>query len=204
MDIDRLARWRPVAWSLGAALLVVAAVVLVLTVVVHANGAARSCGSGWDVVAGRSGWQQWWALDQADPAPGSPMLRSQQCPGAVNARIVTAAAFATGALVALSAAAVVGAHRRITGEHGSPARRVMVLGLATTALGIALIIGGVVGLVLLVADPNATLFLYVRRPTVVLLGLVLLLPAVLLVVLGRGASALAEHLRDNRTRDEPS
>ena len=48
-----LLRWA--GRSVGAALLVIAAGVLVITVDVYAGGRFASCGSGWNVVAGRSG-----------------------------------------------------------------------------------------------------------------------------------------------------
>ena len=76
------------------------------------------------------------------------------------------------------------------------------LGTVVTLLGGLLTVAGLTGIALLTADPDATLFLYVSRPTVVLLGLLLLLPAVLLVVLGRGASVLAEQLAREGTVDE--
>jgi len=69
-----------------------------------------------------------------------------------------------------------------------------VLGTAVTVLGGLLTAAGLAGLALLTADPRAPLFLYVSRPVVVLAGLLLVLPAVLLIVLGRGISVLAGYL----------
>ena len=63
-----------------------------------------------------------------------------------------------------------------------------------TILGALLTAAGLAGLALLVADPGAPLFYYVSRPVVVLAGLLLLLPATLLIVLGRAASMMADHL----------
>ena len=67
-----------------------------------------------------------------------------------------------------------------------------------TILGALLTAGGLAGITLLVADPRAPLFLYVSRPVVVLAGLLLILPAILLIVLGRGASLMAEYLAHGR------
>ena len=201
MQVARQALWRRFGWSLGAVLLIAAAAVLGLTVDVHAAGGSAACGSAWDVVSGRSGWQQWWALDQADPVAGAPRLRTQECVDAVNARVVGAALLATGAVAAFGAAAVLGARRPDRPVTGS-ARRLRRLGTAVTVLGVLLTVGGLIGIALLVADPNATLFLYVDRSVVVLLGFLLLLPALVLVALGRGASMLAEYLADGGATDE--
>ena len=186
-------RWRPIGWSLGAALLVAAAAVLVVTVQVEAGFRAASCGSAWDVIAGRAGWQQWWALDQADPVAGAARLRTTECVGAVNARVVTAAILAGGAIVVFAATALLG------GRHSGGLRR---LGMAMTLFGVACAAAGLVGIALLVADPNAPMFLYVARPVVVLLGFVLLLPAVLLIALGRVVGLAAGQLPLTGTRDE--
>ncbi len=76
--------------------------------------------------------------------------------------------------------------------------------MAATVLGVLLTAGGLAGIALLVADPNALLFLYVSRPVVVLAGLLLILPATLLIVLGRGAGLLADHLaRAEATHETP-
>jgi hypothetical protein len=78
------------------------------------------------------------------------------------------------------------------------------LAAAVTALGSALTVAGLVGIALLTADPHAPLFLYVGRPVVVLAGLLLLLPAVLLIALGRGAALLADQLSRSEESHEPS
>lgn len=202
VNVDRWTRW--LARAIGAAALVVAAGVLAVTVQVHAAGGSRSCGSAWDVIAGRSGWQQWWALDQADAPSAAPWLRTEKCPGAVNAHVVEAAALGVGAVAALSAAAFIGSRSRKATPTAAPARRLRMLGRSMTVLGVLLSVGGLVGIALLVANPDAPLFLYVNRQTVVLLGLVLLLPAVLLIVLGRSASLLADHLGRDGLLNESS
>lgn len=187
-----LVRWA--GRSVGAALLVVAAGVLVVTVDVQSGGRSAPCGSGWEVVSGRSGWRQWWAQDLADPVAGAPLLRTNECVGAVNGHIVVSTMLAVGAVTAFAISAVVGWRRRPRAAYSGPARRLHMLGTVLTLVGGVLTVAGLSGIALLTADPDATLFLYVSRPTVVLLGLLLLLPAVLVVVLGRGAILLAEQL----------
>ena len=63
--------------------------------------------------------------------------------------------------------------------------------MAVTAAGAALAIAGATALVLLVADPRSTLFLYVDRPVAVLFGLLLLEPAVAMILVGRALSLAA-------------
>lgn len=72
-------------------------------------------------------------------------------------------------------------------------RRLRLLGTAVTVLGGLLTAGGLVGIAVLLADPNSPLFLYVSRP-LAFVGLLLLLPAVLLIALGRGISLTADYL----------
>ena len=202
MNGDRLVLMRRTGRSVAAALVVLAAGVLVVTVDVHAHGRSASCGSGWDVVAGRAGWRQWWAQDQADPVAGKPLLRTNECAGAVNAHIVAATVLVLVALAIFAAAAFVGPQRRPGGAGRWPARRLRVLGAVVTVIGSVVTVAGLTGVALLTADPAAPLFLYVSRTTVVFLGLVLLVPAVLLVVLGQAASVIAEGLDPDRTTDE--
>ena len=201
--------WRCVCWVAGAVLLVLSGLVLLLQVSVHGAGTPpRACGSGWDVVAGRTGWPQWWAADLADPAEGrgGQLVRTLRCPGAVNARIVTSGGLAVGAVVLVSAGELMAwrSARRVTPARPGQARRLRLLGTAVTILGVLLTAGGLAGIVLLVADPRAPLFLYVSRPVVVLAGLLLILPAILLIVLGRGASLMAGYLAHaEATRETP-
>lgn len=189
--------WRRLAATTAAALVVAAGVVLLLQVTVHRAGTpARSCGSAWDVVAGRTGWPEWWSQDLADPATGGGRLvRTLECPGAVNDRVVASGVLALGAVllgsVELGSRRGTGGRRPATAGTAGRLRR---LGVALTVLGSVLTAGGLVGIALLVADPHHALFLYVSRPVVVLAGLLLTLPAVLLVALGRGAGVLSAHL----------
>ncbi|HUY49958.1 MAG TPA: hypothetical protein VMV92_30315 [Streptosporangiaceae bacterium] len=202
--------WRWVCWSAGAVLLVLSGVVLLLQVAVHggAGTPSRACGSAWDVVAGRAGWPQWWAADLSDPAGGrgGQLVRTLRCPGAVNGRIVTSGGLALGAVALVSAGELVALRsaRRVRPALPGPGRRLRLLGTAVTILGALLTAGGLAGITMLVADPRAPLFLYVSRPVVVLAGLLLILPAILLIVLGRGASLMADYLAHaEATREAP-
>lgn len=191
--------WRWVCWSAGALLLVIAGVVLLLQVSVHDAGMPpRACGSAWDVVTGTGGWQRWWAADLSDPAEaqGGQLVRTLRCPGAVNGRIVTSGALAAGAVAVVSAGevAVLLRARRVRAASHGPASGLKLLGTIVTLLGTLLTAGGLAGIAILVANPSLPLFLYVSRPVVVLIGLLLLLPAILLIALGRAVGLLAGHL----------
>jgi hypothetical protein len=201
--------WRWVCWGAGTVLLVLSGVVLLLQVAVHGAGTpSRSCGSAWDVAAGRAGWPQWWSADLSDPAEGrgGQLVRTLRCPDAVNGRIVTSGGLAVGAVALVSAGELVARRstRRARPALPGPARRLRLLGTAVTILGGLLTAGGLAGIAMLVADPRAPLFLYVSRPVVVLVGLLLILPAILLIVLGRGASLMAGYLAHaEATREAP-
>ena len=185
-------------------LLVVSALVLLLQVSVAApRTPPRACGSAWDVVAGRAGWPQWWAADLSDPGGGA-LARTLRCPDAVNARIVTSGGLALGAVALVSAGelAALRRARRVRPARAGLTRRLRLLGTAVTVLGSLLTAAGLAGIALLVADPGAPLFLYVSRGVVVLAGLLLLLPAILLIVLGRGTSLMAGYLAHREESDE--
>ncbi|MGE5288220.1 MAG: hypothetical protein ACM3ML_13685 [Micromonosporaceae bacterium] len=201
--------WRWACWTAGAALLVLAVVVLMLQVQVHGAGTpSRSCGSAWDVVAGRMAWPQWWSGDLADTAGGRDvqLVRTVRCPGAVNRRILVSGGLALAA-VGVVAAGELAARRSMRSARPAStglARRLRTLAAILTVLGGLLTAGGLAGIALLVADPSSPLFWYVSRPVVVLAGLLLLLPAILLVAIGRGASVMAAHLADvEATREKP-
>ena len=158
-------------------------------------GATRNCGSAFDSAVDRSGWEQWWAQDLAEPdtAVRSELLRTTECPGAVNrqlAIVVIAGALGVSMLI------VAGLRRRRdaaprTPPGGSALGR---LGLVTTVVGTVLTAGGVVAIVVLVADAESTLFLYVDRGVVALVGLIVLVPTLALVVIGRAVTLVARHL----------
>ncbi len=204
MDAGRTTDAKPIGFpwwwagrAAGAALLAVAAIVFVAEVRVGSGPAQRACGSAWDAVAGRSGWSDWWAGDLTDAAqPAGAPLRTVRCPAAVNGRMVVAGVLASGTVPVVAAGELVGRRRtrRARPTARGMAGRLGRLGTALTIVGALLSAGGLVGLALLVADPRSTLFLYVSRPAVVLAGLLLVLPAVLLIALGRAAVLLADHL----------
>ena len=101
------------------------------------------------------------------------------------------------AVAVLSAGEIAG-RRQARGSQpplGGATGRLRVFGRTLTILGGLFTIAGLVGVALLVADPRSTLFLYVGRPVVVLAGLLLVLPAIFLTVLGRSTVLLADHLR---------
>lgn len=185
-------RWIWTSRLLGVVLLFAAAVTLTTTTQVSTRpGTSVSCGSAWDEIAGRTGWQQWWAQDLASPRSNS-LERTLECPDAVNGRIALGGALAAAGALALVVGALVGRPR----SHRLPtdARRLRTFGIAVQALGGLLTLAGLLGLALLTADPRDPLFHYVSRTSVVLLGLLLLLPAMLLVVLGRSLSLLADRM----------
>lgn len=191
--------WRWVCWGIGIVLLIVAGGVLLFQVSVHGAGTPpRACGSAWDVVTGRAGWPQWWAADLADPVAGSSgqPVRTLSCPGAVNDRIIASGGLALGAVAVVSVSEVV-IRRRLRPAGllpGGRARRLRLFGTAVTTAGGLLTAGGLAAIAILAADPGSPVFLYVSRPVAVLVGLLLLLPAVVLIVLGRGISLLAGYL----------
>jgi hypothetical protein len=176
------------------AVLVLAVSVVLLLSNVEVSGEAtgvRSCGSGFDSVVDRSGWELWLArdLDEADVSNGSVLLRTTQCPDAVNRRLALSGLFAAAA----GALVVVAAFRRRPREaDASPVElRVARLGRATAATGAALGLFGVIALVVLVADADSTLFLYTDRLVVAVVGLIALVPTLALVAIGRFLMLLA-------------
>lgn len=182
----------------GTALLAATAALFFSSTTATRHGSPTvGCGSGWDVVAGRAGWRQWLADDLADTRLTARFVRTDACPGVVNAHLLVAAALAAAALLVLIAGEYLGrpAPTGPGGRHDS-ARRLRGFARAVTALGVALTAGGLTGLALLTADPTSPLFLYASRPAVWLCGCLLLLPAVLLIALGRAAHLLAGHLSE--------
>lgn len=200
--------WRWVCWGAGVVLLVLSSLVLTLQVSARADGTQSvSCGSAWDTVAGRTGWQQWWAADLAGAADGhARLVRTVRCPGAVNARIAASSGLALAAVAVVMTGEVVARRSARWTRRAWPARakRLRLLATAVMTAGGLLTAGGLAGLALLVADPRATIFLYVSRPVVLLAGLLLILPAILLIAMGWGASLMADYLaHEEATRGAP-
>ncbi len=179
----------------GAVALVAAATVTLLQIRVGGPGSAgRSCGSSLDIIIDRTGWERWYAQDTVD-APSPPLLRTLRCPSAVNTRTAIAGALAAAGVVALFAAIYRQRGRteaRVgTSEEPSHLRR---LGAIVTAAGTALTIAGLGALGALLANGRSTIFIFVGRPLVALIGLVVLAPVLALVAAGRAITLLADGL----------
>ncbi len=192
---------RPRVLALGAVglvLVLVAATVLALQVRVQSSGVDAACGSPFDVISGRATWEDWFAQDLTDPrvGPRSPLVRTDACPAAVNRRTASAGTLAAAAALLGAAAVLLAARDRA--RHARPARvPLRRLGAWVSGIGAGLTIAGVVALGVLLANPDAALFLYVDRWVIAIVGLILLVPAVVLTVGGR-ALMLAAEPRDDR------
>lgn len=196
--------WRLIAWAVAAALLIAAGSVLALQVEVGSAGV--SCGSSLDVISGRTGWEEWWAQDLADPADeaGGRLVRAEDCAGAINARTAIAGVLAVAAAAVAVAGEVVARRRpaqpgRATGP--SPAQQLRRLGTVLGLVGAALTVGGLVAILFLVADPDSTLFLYVDRLVVTIIGAIVLIPALALAFAGRALDLAGRHLARSQQDD---
>ena len=150
--------------------------------------ATRTCGSAFDAITDRSGWEVWWSrdLDEPDESVRSALVRTDLCPTAVNRRIILAALLAVLGLVsAVFAWSRPNDHRQVVGAEVSRAGRLGRLGRSVSRVAAMLLIAGVVAIVVLVADADSTLFLYVDRLVVGIVGLIVLMPAIALFALGR-------------------
>lgn len=193
--------WWP--WMIAAALAFICAMVVLLVQVDvsdSATGVTRSCGSAFDTTVDRSGWEQWWArdLDEPDAAVRTVLLRTNSCPNAINQRIVV-----SGALAALGAiAAVVGVRRirppveRSAAADTAVSTKIRRLGRTTFMAGALLTIAGVVAITVLVADSESTLFLYTDRLVVAVVGLIVLVPTMAMLAIGRALSIVGQYLEE--------
>ena len=147
----------------------------------------RTCGSAFDGVVDRSGWEIWWArdLDEPDPAARSALIRTSRCPDAVNGRIVVAGVFGVLAILSSLTAIVAAGRRRRTLVAGDVSGRILRLGRQISWLGAVLTLAGAAAVVFMVADADSTLFLYTDRLVVGIVGLIVLVPTVALFVIGR-------------------
>ena len=192
------ADWIRLGAAIASALMIVllAAVLLVQIEVTDAEVAAtRSCGSVFDSVVDRSGWEQWWPqdLDETDEVR-SALVRTNRCPEAVNQRVAIAAMLAiTGAVLGAVAISRRRADRSANAPASSIGRRVVRIGRLTSALGSALTTLGIIAIVILVADADSTLFLYTDRLVVAVIGLIVLIPTITLFVIGRVLVLLGEN-----------
>lgn len=152
-----------------------------------ALGVTRTCGSVFDGVADRSGWEVWWArdLDEPDEAVRSALVRTTHCPEAVNDRILLAAALGTAGLATLIVAGWQRPRRESTATTASVGGRLVRLGQVTSVVGAGLTVLGSAAIVSLLADADSTLFLYTDRAVVAAVGLIVLVPAIALFAMGR-------------------
>ena len=194
--------WIRLLAAIAAALMIVllAAVMLVQIEVTDTSVAAtRSCGSVFDSVVDRSGWEQWWASDLDEPDEvRSALLRTSRCPAAVNQRVAIAtvlgiAAVVSGALARARRTADRSAHTAAS----TIGHRLSRIGRLTVALGGTLTTLGIIAIVILVADADSTLFLYTDRLVVAVVGLIVLIPTITLFVLGRVLVLLAESVHSS-------
>ena len=170
--------------------------VVQVTVTNDVESATRTCGSTFDALTDRSGWELWWArdLDEPDESVRAALIRTDLCPAAINQRIVLASivgalGISLAILAWLRAAGGRTTHRadRFSGDQ------IVRLGRATSWTGAALTIAGVVAVVVLVADADSTLFLYVDRLVVGVVGLIVLMPTIALFVIGRSLVLLGRY-----------
>jgi hypothetical protein len=157
-----------------------------------AGEVTRSCGSAFDALADRSGWEIWWArdLDEPDPEVRAALVRTSGCPDAVNGRLALAAVLGGAAALAVIGALVLRGDRRWSHPSDDVSERLVRLGRITSAVGAIITLAGVVAVVLLVADADSTLFLYTDRLVVGIVGLIVLVPTASLVVIGRALTIL--------------
>jgi hypothetical protein len=189
--------WVVFTAGIAAALAVIlaGAALLVQIEVTDADVAAtRSCGSVFDSVADRSGWEQWWARDLDEPDEvRAALVRTTRCPEAVNQRIAIAGVLGATAVVLGAVAMARRRSDRPADTAVSPVgRRLVRIGRLTAALGGALTALGIIAVVVLVADADSTLFLYTDRLVVGVVGLIVLIPTIALFVIGRVLVLLGE------------
>jgi hypothetical protein len=152
----------------------------------------RTCGSAFDAVVDRSGWEIWWArdLDESDPEVRSALVRTSGCPDAINGRLALATVVGGVAAIAALGVVVLRSDRRRCRAPADVGERLVRLGRITSFVGAILTLAGIVGIVLLVADADSTLFLYTDRLVVGVVGLIVLVPTASLIVIGRALAIL--------------
>ncbi len=189
--MDEVPRARlAVALAASAVVLAAVAVNVVAAQVEVTNttvDATRTCGSVFDAVADRSGWELWWAqdLDEPDPEVRAALVRTSGCPDAINGRLALAAVLGGVAALAVLGAVALRGDRRRSRSPDDVADRLVRLGRITSFVGVVLTLAGLVAVVLLVADADSTLFLYTDRLVVAVVGLIVLVPTASLIVIGR-------------------
>lgn len=189
--------------AIGVALLLVAGSFLLLQVTVHSSGINVSCGAPFDVISGRASWQQWFGEDLRDPriSTVTPLVRTEACPTAVNRRTTIAGVLGAAGLALVTAAAMPAARDRRRRTRPIPLRA---LGAWLTVVGAALTVAGVFGLCVLLANPDAALFLYVDRWVIGIIGMLVLIPAIALAAGGRALMLVADTRDEDRVGHESS
>ena len=187
----------------GSVLFLVAAIAVLLSHVQVTDedvGATRVCGSSFDSVVDRSGWETWWIgdLDEPDSQVRPALVRTSRCPNAVNLRTTLAAILASIGLAGI----IVARPRTRFGpvddaERSGVGQRIARLGTVTAFAGGALTLAGVVSIIVLVADADSTLFLYTDRLVVGVVGLIVLMPTLALFVIGRALALFGAHLAED-------
>jgi hypothetical protein len=181
----------------GMLLLVAAATVASLQVNVRAEGLTAACGTPVSVMSGRADWQVWYGQDLADPRIGvhAPLVRTEECPTAVNRRTLLAGTLLAAGAVAAFVAIVLAVRSRPSRPRADALRA---LARAITAVGLGLTVVGLIALCLLLANPGNTLFLYVDRWVVAVTGLIVLTPAMALAAGGRALALATNHPATDR------
>ncbi len=178
-------------------IIVIAGIVLVLQVRVHEGGIAAACGAPFDVISGRGDWQTWYAEDLNDPRLGaqpSTLIRTEGCPAAVNRRTAVAGGLGVVAVLFGAATAILTGRSRVRTGPTS----LGTLGAWVTGVGVVLTLAGFVALIVLLANPSATLFLYVDRWVVATVGSIVLIPAIALAAGGRALMLVARQSDERR------
>jgi hypothetical protein len=184
-------------------LIVAAGTVLLLQVRVDSSGVSASCGAPFDVISGRANWQQWFSEDLADPRirADSPLVRTESCPAAVNRRTTIAGILGAMAVGLATAGLLLAARDRRRRTQPIPLRT---LGAWVAGVGAALTMAGAVGLIVLLANPDAALFQYVDRWVIAIVGMFVLIPAITLAASGRALMLVADTHDEDRAGDEAS
>ncbi len=189
-------------------MLVIAAIIAVFALCLSAlfaqvdvsdAGVTRTCGSAFDAATDRSGWELWWARDLDEPTEPvrAALPRTNLCPEAVNRQSGLAVSlFGLGTLFMLLVWRSERIDRRPPADGADAANRIQRLGTATTVIGAVLTAGGLIAVVVLVADADSTLFLYTDRLVVAVGGLIVLTPALALLALGRVLSLVGAYVAD--------
>jgi hypothetical protein len=183
----------------GTLMIVLAGAALLFQIEVTEAAVTRSCGSAFDSVADRSGWDLWWArdLDESEEVR-SALVRTTRCPDAVNQRLAVAAALG---FIGLVLGGVAIARRRAARPSDATASsiggRIVRIGRLTSALGGVLTVVGLAAILFLVADADSTLFLYTDRLVVAVVGLIVLIPTITLFVIGRVLVLLGENIQQS-------